>query len=92
MKGSELIAEEISQLKNSLNKLTGIANSLLELFTNVELMDKPQVMDMLKVSDSTYKRLVKDEVLKPMKLLGGDRFYKKDVLDALELSRKKGKL
>lgn len=55
------------------------------------LLDKYEVMKMLKISDSTYRRYVKNGVLEPMKLDGIDMYFKKDILSALERSRRKGK-
>ncbi|MGN8059733.1 hypothetical protein ACTJKN_25880 [Pedobacter sp. 22163] len=42
------------------------------------------------MSESTYKRKVKDGTLKPIKLPGGDRFYAKDLLAAYLESQQKG--
>lgn len=55
------------------------------------LMDKYEVMAVLKISESTYRRYVKKGILVPMKLDGIDMYFKKDIINALENSRRKGK-
>ncbi|WP_344851655.1 helix-turn-helix domain-containing protein [Pedobacter jeongneungensis] len=68
-------------------------------FTFIDLFGSPneqltrqQVKDYLKISESTYKRKVKDGTLKPIKLPGGDRFYLKDLLSAYLESQRKGRI
>lgn len=56
-----------------------------------EQMTRQDVKDYLKISESTYKRKVKDGTLKPIKMPGGDRFYKQDLSDAFLESKRKGK-
>ena len=57
-----------------------------------EQLTRQQVKDYLKISESTYKRKVKDGTLKPIKLPGGDRFYLKDLLAAYLESQRKGRI
>nr|WP_315419984.1 helix-turn-helix domain-containing protein [uncultured Pedobacter sp.] len=68
-------------------------------FTFIDLFGDPdaqltrqQVKDYLNISESTYKRKVKDGTLKPIKLPGGDRFYLKDLLAAYLESQRKGRI
>jgi hypothetical protein len=68
-------------------------------FTFIDLFGDPneqftrqQVKDYLNISESTYKRKVKDGTLKPVKLPGGDRFYLKDLLAAYLESQRKGRI
>ena len=68
-------------------------------FTFIDLFDHPkkeftrqQVKDYLKISESTYKRKVKDGTLKPRKLPGGDRFYLEDLLAPYLESQRKGRI
>lgn len=68
-------------------------------FTFIDLFGEPetqltrqQVKDYLNISESTYKRKVKDGTLKPIKLPGGDRFYLKDLLAAYMESQRKGRI
>jgi hypothetical protein len=39
-------------------------------------MNRQEVKDYLGISESTYKRMVKEGRLRPMKLPGGDKFYR----------------
>jgi len=57
-----------------------------------EQMTRQEVKDYLKISESTYKRKVKDGTLKPIKMPGGDRFYKRELLAAFQESYRKGRL
>ena len=47
--------------------------------------------DYLNISESTYKRKVKDGTLKPIKMPGGDRFYKRELLAAFQGSHRRGR-
>lgn len=91
MKGFELIAHQIAQLTICLTRHNEIINRFLDSFSDNELLDKSQAMNILKISDSSYKRWMKDGIITAMKLPGGDRFFKRDLLKALEESRNKGK-
>lgn len=51
-----------------------------------------EVIAYLGISLSTYKRRVKEGVLKPMTLTGDDRYFEEDLLEAMEESRLKGKV
>ena len=57
-----------------------------------ELMTRQEVKDYLGISESTYKRKVKDGSLIPLKLPGGDRFQKTQLLLAFEESRRRGRV
>lgn len=61
-------------------------------YPNEEQMTRQEVKDYLKISESTYKRKVKDGTLKPIKMPGGDRFYKRDLLAAFIESKQRGRL
>ncbi|RDC54133.1 helix-turn-helix domain-containing protein [Pedobacter chinensis] len=61
-------------------------------FPDDEQMTRQEVKDYLKISESTYKRKVKDGTLKPIKMPGGDRFYKRELLAAFQESYRKGRL
>ena len=58
---------------------------------NDEQLTRQEVKDYLKISESTYKRKVKDGTLKPKKMPGGDRFYKSELLAAFEESHRRGR-
>lgn len=54
--------------------------------------NKRQVMDMLNMSESTYKRNLKVDLLIPMRLSGDDEYFEEDLLRALEESRRRGRV
>lgn len=53
--------------------------------------NKREVMELLKMSDSTYKRNVRVELLVPMCLSGDDEYFEEDLLRALEESKRRGR-
>ncbi|MCX2477169.1 helix-turn-helix domain-containing protein [Pedobacter sp. MC2016-05] len=55
-------------------------------------MNRQEVMDYLGISESTYKRMVRQGRLKPMKLPGGDKFYKSDLLSEFKESKRRGRV
>lgn len=56
-----------------------------------KLRTKQEVMDLLKMSESTYKRNIKAGLLTPMKINGFDLYFEEDLLEAMEESRRKGR-
>jgi len=65
---------------------------LIDLEQESVLMSKEEVLAYLNISESTYKRRVKEGILKPMRLGGGDMFYKEDLKEALWESKRRGKI
>ena len=57
-----------------------------------QLFTRQEVKDYLGISESTYKRKVKDGSLKPTKMPGGDRFFKHQLLDEFEESKRRGRI
>lgn len=55
-------------------------------------MSRQQVKDYLGISESTYKRKVREGVLRPRKLPGGDRFFKSQLLGEYRESRRRGRV
>jgi hypothetical protein len=55
-------------------------------------MNRQEVMDYLGISESTYKRMVRQGRLKPMKLPGGDKFYKSELLSEFKESKRRGRV
>ena len=55
-------------------------------------MNHQQVKDYLGISESTYKRMVKQCRQKPMKPPGGDKFYKSELLSEYKESRSRGRV
>ncbi|TCD07680.1 DNA-binding protein [Pedobacter frigidisoli] len=57
-----------------------------------EQLTRQQAKDYLGISESTYKRKVKDGSLKPLKLPGGDRFYKSQLYQEYKESIRRGRI
>ncbi|TCD28649.1 DNA-binding protein [Pedobacter psychrodurus] len=55
-------------------------------------MDRQEVKDYLGISESTYKRKVKEGVLRPLKLPGGDKYYKSQLLGEFKESKRRGRV
>ena len=64
---------------------------MLEKTSSVQLedewIDREDVKKFLKISDSTYKRIVKEGIIEPYKFPGGDRFLKREFLQQLEKTK-----
>ena len=71
----------------SRNKKTEISS-----LSERKLWTQREVMEYLSISLSTYKRRVKEGLLKPMTLTGDDRYFEEDLTEAMERSRIKGKV
>jgi len=52
---------------------------------------KQEVIDKLKMSESTYKRNLKSGLLNPIRLNGFDEYFEEDLIEAMEQSRIKGR-
>ncbi len=57
-----------------------------------EVLRKNQVIDILKISDSTYYRHIKNGILVPRQLGNRSFFYHSDLVEALEYSKVRGYL
>lgn len=68
------------------------ASTMLSLNADEEPMTRQEVKDYLGISESTYKRKVKDGTLRPLKLPGGDRFYKHQLFESLQESKRRGRI
>lgn len=51
------------------------------------LLTRTEVKEFLKISESTYKRLVKAGIIIPYRFPGGDRILKKELLRQIEKTR-----
>ena len=89
---------------NRIDKLIEILNNIYLLlrehtnsqaFHNLppeEVLTRQEVKDYLCISESTYKRKVKEGILQPIKMPGGDRFTKAALLHAFMQSKQRGRL
>jgi len=57
-----------------------------------EVLSREQVKVYLGISESTYKRKVRDGTLKPIKMPGGDRFFKRDLFADFQESIRRGRI
>lgn len=57
-----------------------------------EQLTRQQVIKYLGICEATYKRRVKDGTLKPMKMPGGHRYYKRDLEKAHKESIRRGRI
>jgi hypothetical protein len=55
-------------------------------------MTRQEVKDYLGISESTYKRKVKEGSLRPQKSPGGDRYYKSQLLSEYRESKRRGRI
>ncbi len=82
--------------------LTAIYDTLLEIKHQIakphrpleqrKLWTKQEVLDKLNMSDSTYKRNLKNGLLDPIRLNGVDEYFEEDILKAFEESRRRGRI
>lgn len=91
--------EKFNQLLQSVNNIYNLLQELCDNLTNDQparmpekLLSAQDVMDKLKISRATYARFVKHGELKPR--LKGKRhyYYEEDIVEALEVSRKRGRI
>lgn len=59
---------------------------------NKKLFYKQDVINLLNISDTTYRRYVKEGRLRPMRLHGIDMYYQEDIHKELQESRRKGRV
>ncbi|MBD1422914.1 hypothetical protein [Sphingobacterium chuzhouense] len=53
---------------------------------------KEQLLNKMNMSEPTYNRNLKKDLLNPMRLGGSDMYFEEDILKAIEESRRKGKI
>ncbi|MDQ8052159.1 MAG: DNA-binding protein [Pedobacter sp.] len=90
-----------TQLINALHRMIELQEQILsELQLRLPSLAQPakdrmtrqQVKDYLNISESTYKRKVKDGTLKPAKMPGGDSFLRSDLDSAFRESIRRGRI
>lgn len=81
-----------------LKELVSLLKELKTLYTDStvhksgKLLNKQDVISLLNISDTTYRRYVKMGRLRPMKLRGIDMYREEDLLLELQESRRKGRV
>jgi hypothetical protein len=63
-----------------------------QLHLKDEQMSRQQVKDYLGISETTYKRKVREGKLRPLKMPGGDRFYKSQLEEEYRESIRRGRI
>ncbi|WP_090991789.1 helix-turn-helix domain-containing protein [Pedobacter insulae] len=86
----ELLREILTELRRPLPIIDSPSPITPEI--NDEMLTRQQVIAYLRISDSTYRRKVKDGTLRPMKMPGGNRFYKSDLNSAFMESINRGRI
>src|SRR5690606_15245262 len=91
-----------SSLKEIAELLRTISNVLQEIKVDLDQKQKPlaerrlwtkqEVMEKVKMTEPTYNRNLKREILNPMRLSGSDLYFEEDLVKALEESRRKGRI
>ena len=91
MKKIEIIIRIISGLYLNARRKVSLSHYSSTKINLSDTLTRQQVKEYLNISESTYKRKVKDGTLKPMRLPGGDRYYKADLLEQWKESRRRGR-
>lgn len=88
----EQIVHLLSDIKEALKENSSCAIKDVPPLPNRRFYNKQDVLDITKMSESTYRRNLKNGLLKPMRLNGTDVYFEEDLLHALEQSRIKGRI
>jgi hypothetical protein len=86
------IAESQEQLLLELRQRMPVIGTSSSDVPEKILLTRQEVQDYLKICETTYKRRVRQGKLKPMKIAGGDHFYKHELEAALAESKRRGKI
>jgi len=57
-----------------------------------KLWSKHEIIEKLGMSETTYKRHLKSNLLNPIRLGGTDLYFEEDIVQAMEESRRKGRV
>lgn len=97
--GLNHVIELLTAIKNLLSELVKLFAELVDIKRQqrVPLQDrhiwtKEQLLDKMNMTEPTYNRNLKRELLNPMRLGGSDMYFEEDILKAIEESRRKGKI
>lgn len=73
--------------------------NIIDQYTNTSslplkrrIYSKQQVLEMLNMTEITYRRNLKKGLLKPIRIAGIDLYFEEDLIAAMNESRRKGKL
>ncbi|NGM62671.1 hypothetical protein G5B30_12170 [Sphingobacterium sp. SGG-5] len=82
----------LTAIYDALIKFRQQHNRMIKPLQERKLWTKQDVLDRLNMSERTYKRNLQTGLLKPMRLNGFDEYFEEDLLEALEESRRKGRI
>jgi predicted DNA-binding transcriptional regulator AlpA len=91
-KAVQRLVEISEEMVMEQRKITGIVASLQHSNDGDEELDIEGVKQYLGISRSTVYRSIDEGILKPRKLPGGNRFYKRDLEEARKESVRRGRL
>ncbi len=91
-----------NQMDEAIQLLREIRNALMSIIDQyandksldkkIRLYSKQEVLDMMNMTEITYRRNLKKGLLKPIRIAGVDLYFKEDLIAAMNESRRKGKL
>jgi len=97
--GLNHVIELLAAIKKSLTQLVELFTELVEIKRQqrVPLKDrhiwtKEELLKEMKMTEPTYNRNLKKDLLNPMRWTGSDTYFDEDILEAMEKSRRKGKI
>ncbi|GHE44096.1 hypothetical protein [Sphingobacterium griseoflavum] len=64
----------------------------MKLHSRKRLYSKQEVLDMMNMTEITYRRNLKKGLLNPIRIAGVDLYFEEDLIEAMNESRRKGKL
>ncbi len=97
--GLNHVIELLTTIKNLLSELVNLFRELVDIKRQQRLplkerhiWTKEQVLEKMNMTEPTYNRNLKKEILDPMRLSGGDLYFEEDLTEALKKSRRSGKI
>lgn len=97
--GLNHVIELLTSIKNSLSELVKLFAELVDIkrqqrapLQERHIWTKEELKEKVNMSEPTYNRNLKKELLNPMRLGGTDMYFEEDILKAIEESRRKGKI
>lgn len=97
--GLNLMIELLTTLNNQMSELLTLSREIAEAkrkeylpLQDRKIWMKEELLEKLNMSEPTYNRNLKKELLIPMRLGGSDMYFEEDILKAIEESRRKGKI
>lgn len=97
--GLNHVIELLTTIRNLLSELVTLFAELVDIKRKQRLpleerhiWTKEELQRKMNMTEPTYNRNLKRELLNPMRLGGSDMYFEEDILKAIEESRRKGKI